>query len=83
MIDVIDEVYDRKGRIRTQGWTVESAQALSPKSPVQIRVVAESSPQAFKVPGEKTQRFKGGLSVKTFTLTHQDGAWRVAYLDQS
>ena len=83
MLDVIEEVYDREGRIRTKGWRVESIEALSPKAPVQVRVVVEAAPQAFEVPGEKTQRFVGGPSVKTFTLARQADSWRVTYLDQS
>jgi hypothetical protein len=84
IVELIDEVYARGGRIVTDGWTVETAQVLrTGAGPTQVRITVKSAPQAFRVPGEKPQRFSGGLSVKTFTLEPSRAGWRVAHLDQT
>lgn len=84
IVDLIDEVYERGGRIVTEGWHVKAAQVLRTGSgPTQVRITVRSSPQAFRVPGEKTQRFTGGLSVKTFTLDPSPAGWQIAHLDQT
>ena len=82
VIALIERVERRGGTIETEGWTVESVESLD-SDVVQVRTVVDSAPQVFRVPGEKVQRFSGGRSVKTFTLTRKDGSWRVSYLDQS
>jgi hypothetical protein len=84
IVELVDEVYARGGRIETQGWDVEAAQALRTGSgPTQVRIMVRSAPQTFRVPGEKPQRFNGGSSVKTFTLVPSRAGWQVAHLDQT
>lgn len=84
IVKLIDEVYARRGRIVTNGWSVEAAQLLRTGSgPTQVRIMVESTPQVFRVPGEKPQRFSGGPSVKTFTLESSKRGWQVTHLDQT
>jgi hypothetical protein len=84
IVELIDEVYARGGRIVTEGWDIKAAQVLRTGSgPTQVRITVRSAPQTFRVPGEKPQRFSGGVSVKTFTLEPSRAGWHVAHLDQT
>jgi hypothetical protein len=83
MLSAVDEVYDRGGKIRTDGWRVGQVQLLTLEAPTQVRLLVDSAPQAFKVPGERVQRFDGGASVKVFTLQRTSSGWNVIHLDQS
>jgi hypothetical protein len=83
IVGLIDEVHSKQGRIRTRGWSVRTIEALDTAPIIQVRTLVKSAPQAFLVPGEPSERFAGGESVKTFTLKRASNRWCVTHLDQS
>jgi hypothetical protein len=82
--DFIDQVRERGGAIRGDGWDVRSVRVIDESEPgYVIDALVNVRPQTVvERRGAEPRRFNGGRRLKTFWVGRADDRWKITRLDQ-